>query len=291
MKNIFTQFNKKYMKNIFTQYGIKELIVFLVTVSLLVGMLALAVRETSAATTNLDLTMSSGSLGVTSSASATLTGATVSASAATSTGTIANVSVIDNRGSGAGWSAIMTSEHFTATSSVALLSGANSTVTFTGRYDGLYGVLSPNGTFLVEVTTGGAVGTAIFKWDDPLGNQETGSTTAASVVLSNGVTVEFATATYVVGDKWSIGVDVFPYTGFEVTPGNITAASGSLEGVTEGSVEFLAGSGITSDAKTLMTATVNNGTGDYDQGSSLSLGIHANSLNGTFKADATITVS
>jgi len=269
----------------------KETIALTVIASLIVFMSGLAMHQALAATTNVDVTMSAGSLSLASSGTATLSGLTVSSSAATSTGSIANVSVTDERGSGAGWSAVMTSQHFTATSSVKLLSGSNSTVTFTGRYDGLDGVLDPNGTFIVEITTGGAVGTAVFKWTDPAGNETTSVTTAVDVTLSNGITAQFATATYVTGDKWSVGVDAFPYTGFQVTPGSITAASGSTTGVTAGSAEFLAGSSATSNSKTLMTAAANNGMGDYDQAPSLSLGVHENSLSGTFKADAVITVS
>ncbi|MCP6718942.1 MAG: WxL domain-containing protein [Patescibacteria group bacterium] len=245
-----------------------------------------------AATTNMDLSMGAGTLSLTSSGTASLIGKTVSTSSQNSTGTIANVSVTDTRGSGAGWSVVMTSQHFTATGTTKTLAGSNSTtVDFTGKYDGLDGVLDPNGTFLVEITTGGSVGTAIFKWTDPAGNLTSNVTTSASVVLSNGISVTFGVATYVIGDKWSAGVDVFPYTGFTITPGSVTAASGSLTGVTAGIAEALAGSGVTSDAKTLITAAVNNGFGDYDQAPSLSLTIHANSLAGSFTADATITVS
>ncbi len=263
---------------------------FFVSVFSLLALLGgLAVVQ--AATTSMDLTMSAGSLSVGASASASLTGLTVSTSAQNATGTISNVSVTDTRGSGAGWSAVMASEHFTATSTVKLLAGSNSTVDFSGTYDGLDGVLDPNGTFEVEITTGGAVGVAVFKWTDPSGNELIGSSTASNVVLSNGVSVNFDAATYVLGDKWSTGVDTLLYTGLTVTPGSITATSGSLTGVSAGGAEALSGSGVTSDAKTLMTAAVNSGFGDYDQAPSLSLSVHANSLVGEFKADVTITVS
>ncbi len=244
-----------------------------------------------AATTNMDVVMTAGSLSITASSTATLAGKTVSASAQTSTGSIANVSVTDLRGTGAGWSAVMTSQNFTTRDTVKLLAGSNSTVDFTGTYDGLDGVLDPVGTFKVKITTGGAVGTAVFQWTDPAGNVTSTVTTASSVTLSNGISATFATATYVVDDEWSALVDTFPYTGLTVTPGTITAASGSLTGVTAGSAEALAGSGVASDAKTLKTAAVNSGFGDYDQAPSLSLSVHANSLDGTFVADATITVS
>ncbi len=259
----------------------------------IIGLIGLYMpRLVNAAVTSVDVVMTGGSLSLTSSSSASLGGLTVSTSVATSTGSIANVSVTDIRGSGAGWSAVMTSKHFTSTSTVKTLSGSNNTVDFTGIYDGLDGVLDPNGTFLVEIeATAGAVGTALFKWTDPAGNQTTGVTTASSVTLSNGISVTFATATYVTGDKWSVGVDLFPYTGLYLTPGTITAASGDLSGVTVGSTLYFTGSTVTSDSKTLMTAAVNSGFGDYDQAPALDISVHANSLVGTFSADATITIS
>lgn len=279
------------MKKSLIQSPTKELIVSIVIMSIVAFMGGVITYQASAATTSVDLAISAGTLSLASSATVTLSGLTVSTSAATSTGSIANVSVTDTRGSGAGWSAVITSEHFTSTSTVKLLSGGNSTVDFTGTYDGLDGILDPNGTFIVEITTGGAVGTAVFKWTDPAGNETITVTTASTVALSNGITAEFSTATYVVGDKWSVGVDVFLYTGFRIAPGSVTASSGSLTGVTAGSTEYLSGSSATSDAKTLVTAAVNSGFGDYDQAPTLDLQVHANSLSGTFKADATITVS
>ena len=248
--------------------------------------------QASAQTTSINLAMSGGLLSLASSGTATLGGLPVSTSAATSSGSIANVGVTDIRGSGAGWSATMTSQHFTSTSTVKKLAGDNSTVDFTGIYDGLDGVLDPNGTFIVEIVeTGGAVGTAVYQFTDPAGNVSATSTTSSTETLTNGISATFAAATYIVGNKWSVGVDTFPYTGFRVSPGSITAASGSLTGVTAGSVEYLAGSSATSEAKTLMTAAVNTGFGEYDQAPVLDLQVHANSLSGTFKADATITVS
>ncbi|TRZ50646.1 MAG: hypothetical protein D4S01_06280 [Dehalococcoidia bacterium] len=237
-------------------------------------------------------------LSITAPTSATLTGKTVSIAAQTSTGVIGDsnnanlVGVKVSDDGTAGWTAVMTSTHFTTRSNkTKKLAGSNATVDFTGTYDGLDGVLDPNGIFKVEITTGGAVGTAVFKWWDPAGNLTSTVTTAASVVLSNGITVNFAAATYVVGDSWSAGVDVFPYTGLTVTPSDIYAESGSLTGVSKGSSEALSGTGATSDAKTIMTATAGNGIGIYWQDEDLSLSIHANSLSGSFTATVTLTVS
>ena len=269
----------------------KKILVLILIIALVGLFSGLGVYKAKAATTALDITMTAGTLTAEASATATLTGKTVSTAAQTSTGSIANVGVIDTRGSGAGWTATMTSTHFTTQATQKTLAGANNTVTFSGTYDGLDGVLDPNGTFKVEITTGGAVGTAVFQWWDPTGTLTSNITTAATVALSNGISVNFAAATYAVGDSWSAGVDVFPYTGLTVTPGTITAASGSLTGVTAGAAEALTGTTATSDAKTLMTATVNNGFGDYDEAPGLSLSVHANPLAGSFTATATITVS
>ena len=226
-------------------------------------------------------------LSITSPGSTSLTGETVSTSSQTTTGTISTVEVIDD--GTAGWTATMTSQHFITKATTRKLAGDNSTVDFTGTYDGLDGVLNPNGAFEVEITTGGAVGVAIFKWTDPAGNETAGVTAGSSVVLSNGISVTFAAATYVVGDKWSAAVDVFPYTGLTVTPGTITVVSGNT-GVTAGTAGALTGSSVTSDAKTVMTGNASDSTGTYQQDESLELTIHGNSLSGSFTATATLSV-
>lgn len=232
-----------------------------------------------------------GVLEITSPVSATLAGKTVSITAQTSTGTIAGVEVSDT--GTAGWTATMTSTHFTTRAAHKTLVDVDSDdiTGFTGTYDGLDGVLDPNGTFIVEITTGGAVGTAVFKWTDPAGNETAGVTTASTNTLSNGITVDWTdAATYDVGDKFSCGVDVFPYTGLYVTPSDITIVSGDT-GVSKGIAGYLTGTGATSDAKTIMTGAAGNSTGTYQQDEGLELSIHANSLSGDFTATATLTAS
>ncbi|TRZ50645.1 MAG: hypothetical protein D4S01_06275 [Dehalococcoidia bacterium] len=256
--------------------------------------------------TALDITMTAGSLSISNSTAATAsyTGKTVSITEQTDTATIGDathtnttgIEVTDLRGSGAGWSNVMTVTHLITKGTVKKLAGSNSTVDFTGTYDGLNGVLNPNGTFKVEITTGGAVGTAVFKWWDPAGTLTETVTTAASVVLSNGITATFAAATYVTADSWSAGVDVFPYNyettkGLTATPSDIYASSGVTTGVTAGSAELMAGTAATSDPKTVMTAAVNSGFGDYFIDVGLSQTIHPNSLSESYTSTATITVS
>ena len=279
----------------FFKYSLtKDLVVFAVILSLFLLMSGWVAYQVLADTTTVDVTMSAGTLALTSSGTATLAGQTVSTSSQTSTGSIANVSITDTRGSGAGWSAVMTSKNFTRRDTHKVIADADSDAFtgFTGTYDGLDGVIDPVGTFEVEVTTGGAISTAVFKWTDPAGNETTGVTTAATNVLSNGITVDWDdSATYDIGDIYAAAVDVFPYTVLTVTPQTTVAASGSLTGITDGSAGTLTGSAVDSDSFTLVTAAVNTGFGDYDQQENLSLTIHANSLDGQFTADATITVS
>jgi len=232
-----------------------------------------------------------GTLDITSPVSATLTGKTVSIAVQTSTGAIAGVEVSDT--GTAGWTATMTSTHFTTRATHKTLVDVDSDGIdgFTGTYDGLDGVLDPNGTFIVEITTGGAVEIAVFKWTDPAGNETTDITTADTNSLSNGITVDWTdAATYDVGDKFSCGVDVFPYAGLYITPSDITIVSGDT-GVSKETAEYLIGAGATSDAKTIMAGVAENSAGAYQQDEGLELSVHANSLSGNFSAIATLTVS
>lgn len=282
-------------------------ILILISIFGLIGLISgLGIQVVRAVSTALDVTMTAGSLSISNSTAATAsyTGKTVSITEQTDTATIGDatntnttgIEVKDLSGTGAGWSTVMTVTHLTTKATQKTLAGSNNTVTFTGTYDGLDGVLNPNGTFKVEITTGGAVGTAVFKWWDPTGTLTSTVTTAASLVLSNGITVNFAAAVYAVGDSWSAGVDVFPYLyettkGLTVTPSAIHNASGSLTGVTAGSAALMTGSGATSGSKTVMTASVNNGFGDYFIDVGLSQTIHPNSLSGSYTSIAVITVS
>jgi len=200
----------------------------------------------------------------------------------------AGIRVIDDIG--AGWDATMAVTNLTIKNNAKTLFGNNSTVNFTGVYDGLHGVLAGGGTFTVEITTGGSVGAALFKWTDPSGVQTTNVTTGASVILSNGITANFNPATYIAGDKWSIGVDVLPYTGLTVTPSNIYAEVGTLDGLTVGGEETLIGSGITSNSKTIMTASSSNGIGTYWQDLNLRLNVHSRPLSGNFDGTVTLTI-
>jgi len=283
---------------------LKKLLIMILVVSVVSFLVMLPTSEVLAVTTDLSETLSAGTLSVTAPASAAFAGKTVSSIEQTDTAVIGDsihtnttgIRVLDERGSAAGWSCTTTVTHLTTKGATKLLSGTNNTVDFTGTYDGLCGVLNPCGTFKVEITTGGAVGTAVFKWWDPAGTLTENVTTASTVSLSNGISVTFGDATYAVGDSWSVAVDVLPYNydttkGLTITPSAIYADSGSLTGVTAGSSVLMSGTGATSDPATIMTADVNSGLGDYYIDVDLSQTIHPNALAGTYTAVATITVS
>ncbi len=212
---------------------------------------------------------------------------TVAFNSQNSTGAINPVEV---QAGSSGWSATLTSTNLTSLSSTVILVGENNNVSFSGTYDGTYGILSPVGNYTVEITQEGGVGTAKFKWTDPLGNVTENVTTASSVSLSKGVSVNFGVTTYQVGEKWLATVDVFPYNGLTVTPSDITVISGSSAGLYKGSTGVLTGAGVTSNPKAIMWATLDYGIGTYQQTESLGLNIPANSVNGSFQGTITMTI-
>lgn len=257
---------------------------------LLFGLIGLAGGFVAkASTTNMSQTISSGTKSVSSDATATLTGLTVSHSAQTATGSF-DIDPKNTIGDGASYSVTMTSTNFTTIGGVQTVAGSNDTVSTSGTYDGTYGISDPSKRYEIVITTGGAVGAAVFKWRVNAEAWTEGVTTAASVLLEKGISVTFGAATYVVDDAWEFGVDVFPYTSLTVTPGSITADSGSTSGMTAGSEGALSGSNATSDAKTLISTEDYRGMGDYAQTESLSLSVHGNPMAGTYNATATITI-
>ena len=241
------------------------------------------------ATVNFSLMIDSGELTLTSPSVVVFNGVIASDSSQNTNGVI-SLNVINQRGTNAGWTVSMTSSNFTRMSDVKTLVGNNSTVDFIGTYDGLDGVIDPLGKFVVEITQAGTVGTAVFKWTDPLGNETMGVLTNTTVSLSNGVSVTFGNTNYVVGDKWIVLVDVLPYTGLTVDIQSISVNEGSSTGVTSGVSAVLSGTSVSSGPLTLMQASRFNGFGDYSQLLIFSLVVHGNILPGLFTASSTITI-
>lgn len=281
----------------------KKLLFSLTVLGLIVASGGIVIK---AAETTLGETIAGGSLNLsnTTATSAIFEGKSVSASEQTTTANIGDtnatntvgVEVSDLRGTGVGWAATMTSTNLVAQGAVKKLAGSNSTVGFTGAYTGVDAIYTNYGLYTVEITTGGAVGAALFTWTDPVGNTTPAVTTAADVSLSNGIHVTFDVATYVIGDKWSVAVDALRYSydttkGLTVTPSAIHAVSGVTTGMTTGSGTLLTGSGVTSDPVTILTAPGDTGLGDYFIDLGLSQTIHPNSYPGIYSATATLTVS
>ena len=122
------------------------------------------------------------------------------------------------------------------------------------------------------------------------GLESQGTTTTGSGVAIgiNGVTATFASATYQVGDSWTIRVDVLPVTGLSITPSAVTTVSGSSTGVSAGSPHTFSG---TSDPATIMSALSGDGMGQYTNTPNLSLTIPANSYANTYTATITETAN
>lgn len=303
------------MTKLFNYSLFRDLIVFSVILSLVALIGGWAVYQTQAASTTMDVTMTAGSLTITAPGTATFTGKIVLTTDQDTDGVIGDatdnnttgVEVTDARGSGAGWSLTMTTTNLTIREDDVMLSGSNDDVVSSGTYDGALGIQTQYPSFVVEITTGGIPDGATAEYSywkpgtDPSGAADDTliKATDSAVELSNGVSIAFTLATtYVSGDKWSILVDVFPYndtpgsTGLEISPSAIHVDSGSTEGVNAGSAnQFFAGSAVTSDALTVMTATADHGQGDYFVDIDMVQDIHKNSLDGQYTSTATLTGS
>lgn len=264
------------------------------------------IKNVEAVDTTLGATITGGSLtiGNTTATSATFESKTVLATEQTTTTNIGDtdpanttgIEVSDLRGTGVGWAATMTATNLVTQGTVVTLSGSNNTVGFTGVYNGVDAIFNTSGLYTVEITTGGAMGVALFTWTDPVGTTTPNVTTGVGVSLSNGISVYFDPATYVVGDKWSVAVDSLRYNydttkGLTVTPSAIHAVSGVTTGMTVGSATLLLGSGATSNAVTILTADTNSGMGDYFIDLGLSQTIHPNAYMGSYTSTVTLTVS
>jgi len=284
----------------------KKILVLVAIMGLIISGGLMIVNKVKAAETILNATVTGGSLslGNTTATSVDFETKSISTVEQTTTANIGDtafdntvgIEVTDLRGTGVGWAATMTTTNLVTQGVVKQLSGSNATVGFTGTYNGVNAVYTSSGLYIVEITTGGVVGVASFKWTDPSGVQTTDVTTAFNVVLNNGISVNFDPATYVIGDKWSLAVDALRYNynttkGLTVTPSDVYAASGVTTGMTQGTQTLFTGSGTTSNAVTILNAPSDTGLGDYFIDLELSQTIHPNTYAGAYSAVATFTVS
>lgn len=242
-------------------------------------------RDVNAATGSTTITqqVNAGTLNLGSSASASLSVVTVNAlMSQNSTGNLGTMTVTDNRGSGVGWSATVTSSNFVYVNAAVKQTGSNSTVTSGGTYDN-----STGGIYTITITTGGDVGNAKFS----VSNLESAvdQTTGTGVPIgTRGVTATFATATYQVGDSWTIRVDTIPVTNLKITPDTFAAVSGSSDGVSNGSEHTFSG---TSDPASIITASSGYGMGSYTDNPALVLTVPAATYANSYTATITETVN
>lgn len=215
---------------------------------------------------------------------------TVSNSSQTTRATLSGLTVSDDRSASPGWTVVLTSSNLTSISAPILINGSNDTVDSAGSYDGTFGITNPLSTYTLTISTAGQVG--IAKFDLSGAETESNLTTGAFVSIgTKGVRATFSTANYVIGDQWKIIFDTFPYTSLQVLPGSVVANSGSLEGISAGSTEYLSGTNSMSNGKVIMSASSGNGTGNYSQDIDFSLYSHANSLSGEFLGVIILTIS
>jgi hypothetical protein len=248
-----------------------------------------------ASTTEQDLTISAGSLSISSDASVTLTGQTVTTSNQTSTGTVA-VTASDLRGSGAGFTASVTATNITFTGATVNTSGTSpsSRMGFSGTYTGVVAPINSNGggRFRTEITTAGALdGTCKFKWLDPAESLTSNVSCAATVSLSSGITATF-TGSQTLGDAVSLIVGAHAYAANTATPASLSAVNGSsTTGVALGSGSTFSGSGVTSSANSALVAEAGAGLGSYTLNLGLSQVVKRNSVAGLHTGTLTLTIA
>jgi hypothetical protein len=95
--------------------------------------------------------------------------------------------------------------------------GSGPSPVFGGAYSGAVDTL-----FIVEITTGGVVGTAVYQWKRGTGSYVTGAVTSSnSEFLAQDVTIAFPAATYVAGNVFvarAVASSSFGLTRFEMWP-------------------------------------------------------------------------
>lgn len=213
--------------------------------------------------------------------------ATVSASVnhQDTTGDLGTVTVTDNRGSGAGWSATAQSTNFykynnpTTTSGAKSLTLGNSTPYST----------SSAGIYTITIDTGGNPGTATFDVTGAETVNDAATTGGTDIAVgTRGLRVNFPDTGYATGNQWTIRVDTIDVTRFSVTPGSVTTISGASTNVSGGSLNFFDS---TIENVTLITAPANYGMGSYSVAPALGLGIPGNSYASEYVARITLTAS
>ncbi len=212
--------------------------------------------------------------------------ATVSASVnhQDTAGDLGTVTVTDNRGSGAGWSATAQSTNFYKYNNPTTTSGSNTILLGSSTPY----ATSSGGIYTITIgDTGGTSGVATF---DVSGLESANEVLTGSNVAigTRGLYVNFNDTDYATGDQWTVRVDTIDVTRFSVTPGSVTTISGSSTNVTGGSLNFFDS---TVENVALITAPANYGMGSYSVAPALGLGIPGNSYASEYVARITLTAS
>jgi len=232
------------------------------------------------------LTMNAGSLSLTDPGAITFTAQTIGVANGSISST-PSIAASDTRGSLAGWTITAASTSFVRTGTAVDVSGTTPTARmgFSGTYDCTVGPAASSGAgrYRTEITTGGAVGTAVFKWLNAFTTETTDVTTAATVSLDSGISATF-TGTQVLGDVVALPVGcAVPKIQQSITPASLSSVSGSTSGISLGAVADL------SATRTIFTAEAGSGNGDYDFNLAIALTILKNSLAGEHTATLTLT--
>lgn len=230
-----------------------------------------------------------GTLNITTPGSANLSSVTVNAaSSQNTTGSLGAVTVVDSRGSGIGWSSTVTSSHFYYYNTPVMTGGSNNTVTVGG---GSAAYTGSAGTYTITITAGGDAGVATYSVTGPGSDNNSGTTGTNVNIGSKGLKTTFSSATYTTNDSWTIRVDIVPVTGFQITPGSLTANGGSNPtNVSAGSLHTFTD---TNDPTALITASTAGGygMGSYSVTPNLQLTVPANSYANSYSATLTMTVN
>lgn len=232
-----------------------------------------------------------------------LSGVTASVSATgAATGSIANFTVDDGRGSGAGWTVSSTATNLgvVAASVKSRLATGSGTFTVAGVYDGLNPQAAFSGTgtktsgeFRIVATTvsvGLPTAVTVTKADTSTANP----TITANAITFNGLTVTFS-GTWAANDDLRLNVDHFPYTSFTASPSQasivVVEGNGSTNGITAQSAAVYAGAGATSSSRNDFIAALNSGMGKYTMTLGLNQVVHKYPMAGTYNSTITLTVA
>lgn len=271
-----------------------------IKISVLICILAFAgaVYADASGTSSVSQSIESGSLNVTAPpGNSALQQVPTGFSPQTTTGVISNLRIDDNRGTAVGWTVSANMQHLTYTKNPQ--PGQNNSsplIINNNRYDGTCGVTYPVTTYTITISTGGTIGTARYSVNGGCPGEtlqtDVLTTLSNNAVGSRGITIDFPSGTYYVNDKWTIGVDVFPYTDMTIIPQSPTVAEpgSDLTGITPATSGIFTGTSTTSNSRTVLQADSGKGMGSFFQNINLSLIIHPNSYAGSFTGTITFTI-